>query len=243
MSTFLTRLGINTEEFVIISVILLIISLIIFLYIFLRNPFEFPYKEIEINVSGKRKPNIYDNIDEYLIKNRMQPFDDHFQLLQKWKEKCRKKISKSPFKKRRNKQFNKALDEARLFWFSLIRVKTRYRQVNYVRHPYKVSENVGSFAFSYDYIKSRYIELETINFETVLSDYHSKEQRKLMTKDLRERIARRDNYTCQICGKYMPDGVGLQIDHIQPVAKGGKSIPSNLQVLCSKCNGRKSSNG
>ena len=55
-------------------------------------------------------------------------------------------------------------------------------------------------------------------------------------------IAERDNYTCQICGKYMPDGVGLHIDHIVPIKKGGKSVPSNLRVLCSKCNGRKSSN-
>lgn len=53
---------------------------------------------------------------------------------------------------------------------------------------------------------------------------------------------RRDNYTCQICGKYMPDEVGLHIDHIIPVSKGGKSIASNLQVLCSKCNGHKSNN-
>ena len=50
----------------------------------------------------------------------------------------------------------------------------------------------------------------------------------------------RDNYTCQICGKYMPDGVGLHIDHIIPVSKGGKSVESKLQVLCSKCNGSKS---
>ena len=63
-----------------------------------------------------------------------------------------------------------------------------------------------------------------------------------MTQALREEIAVRDNYTCQICGKYMPDGVGLHIDHIVPISKGGKSIPSNLQVLCSKCNGKKSDN-
>ena len=56
----------------------------------------------------------------------------------------------------------------------------------------------------------------------------------------RGHIMRRDNYTCQICGKYMPDGVGLHIDHILPISKGGKSVPSNLQVLCSKCNGKKS---
>lgn len=61
-----------------------------------------------------------------------------------------------------------------------------------------------------------------------------------MTKQLRGKIAKRNNYTCQHCGKYMPDGVGLQIDHIVPISKGGKSIPENLQVLCSKCNGSKS---
>ena len=47
--------------------------------------------------------------------------------------------------------------------------------------------------------------------------------------------------TCQICGKYMPDEVGLEIDHIVSIKNGGKSVPSNLQVLCSKCNGHKSS--
>ena len=36
----------------------------------------------------------------------------------------------------------------------------------------------------------------------------------------------------------MSDEVGLQIDHIIPVSEGGKTVPSNLQVLCSKCNGK-----
>ena len=62
----------------------------------------------------------------------------------------------------------------------------------------------------------------------------------MMTQELRERIKLRDNYTCQQCGKYMPDGVGLHIDHIIPVSKGGKTVESNLQVLCSVCNGSKS---
>ena len=38
----------------------------------------------------------------------------------------------------------------------------------------------------------------------------------------------------------VPDEVGLHIDHIIPVSKGGKTIKSNLRVLCSKCNGKKS---
>lgn len=61
-----------------------------------------------------------------------------------------------------------------------------------------------------------------------------------MTPKLRKEIMIRDNYTCQICDKYMPDEVGLHIDHIIPINKGGKSVKSNLQVLCSKCNGSKS---
>lgn len=79
-----------------------------------------------------------------------------------------------------------------------------------------------------------------INYECTLKEYNSNNQRKLMTKELRKRIINRDNYTCQMCGKYMPDEVGLHVDHIIPISKGGKTVPSNLQVLCSKCNGNKS---
>lgn len=67
-----------------------------------------------------------------------------------------------------------------------------------------------------------------------------KEQRNRMTPKLRMQILQRDNFTCQYCGKYMPDGVGAQVDHIIPVSKGGISEPRNLQTLCSVCNGRKS---
>ena len=96
-------------------------------------------------------------------------------------------------------------------------------------------------AVDFDWLKRRRAALADIGFETTLRKYRIKKQRPLMTPELRRQIARRDNYTCKICGKYMPDGVGLHIDHIKPVSKGGKTVPSNLQVLCSKCNGSKSS--
>lgn len=61
--------------------------------------------------------------------------------------------------------------------------------------------------------------------------------RQPISKELRWAIWKRDNFTCRNCGsrKY------LHIDHIKPVSKGGKTIKSNLQTLCSKCNIKKGS--
>lgn len=66
----------------------------------------------------------------------------------------------------------------------------------------------------------------------------AKEQRTLMTKKLREFIKQRDNYTCCNCGNstYAEPNLLLEIDHIIPVAKGGRTSEENLQTLCWKCN-------
>lgn len=48
----------------------------------------------------------------------------------------------------------------------------------------------------------------------------------------RRAIYERDQHRCQNCGsKY-----ALQIDHIEPVAKGGTTEPENLRLLCRSCN-------
>lgn len=133
------------------------------------------------------------------------------------------------------------MDDERAYKFRTYRVQTRYRQRNYQKSSYKVSVLDETMAVSWEWIEERNKELEKIGYECTLREYHSKNQRKLMTQELRRQIMERDDYTCQICGKYMPDEVGLHIDHIIPVSKGGKSIPSNLRVLCSKCNGSKGS--
>ena len=67
-------------------------------------------------------------------------------------------------------------------------------------------------------------------------------QRSLMTKQLRNLIKERDNYTCQKCGisiKQEPHLL-LEIDHIIPISKNGKTTIDNLQTLCWKCNRQKS---
>lgn len=57
---------------------------------------------------------------------------------------------------------------------------------------------------------------------------------------LRFSIYERDNYTCKCCGKhgYRND---LEIDHIVPISRGGKSTYDNLQTLCHNCNYKKGS--
>lgn len=61
-------------------------------------------------------------------------------------------------------------------------------------------------------------------------------QRKIMTNSLRYDILRRDNFKCVICGKNAQDDIKLHVDHIIPIAKGGKTVVSNLRTLCEDCN-------
>lgn len=67
--------------------------------------------------------------------------------------------------------------------------------------------------------------------------YHSKElkERFKMNSKIRNIILQKYNYTCNSCGSK----TNLQIDHIIPISRGGKTILKNLQVLCKKCNQKK----
>ena len=79
--------------------------------------------------------------------------------------------------------------------------------------------------------------------QALLNKQSSKKiQRQLMTPELREAIIRRDNWTCQKCGNsvFKEPNLLLEVDHIIPVSKGGKTEPNNLQTLCWKCNREKS---
>ena len=63
-------------------------------------------------------------------------------------------------------------------------------------------------------------------------------QRVLMTSSLREKIKKRDKYTCKNCKNNLDKepNLLLEIDHIIPLAKGGITSEDNLQTLCWKCN-------
>ena len=65
---------------------------------------------------------------------------------------------------------------------------------------------------------------------------HVQAERSKMTDSLRYDVLRRDGYRCRICGASSSDGAKLEVDHIIPVSKGGKTEMSNLQTLCMRCN-------
>lgn len=205
-----------------------------------HDPYQYPYDDIQIDITGRRNPKREDILDEYLNIHGITEFLSHYQYVQQWKMETEDQAKKALFAKHRLEQFHGILDDSGMFRFKLFRVHTRYRQVNYRKIPYQVRDIEQSFSLDLTYIRYRYNLLKEIDFETTMSKYHAKNQRKLMTPALRKQIMVRDNYTCQKCGKYMPDEVGLHIDHIIPVSKGGKTVSSNLQVLCSRCNGQKS---
>jgi hypothetical protein len=60
-------------------------------------------------------------------------------------------------------------------------------------------------------------------------------ERKAISKKLRFEVFKRDSFTCQYCGHTAPDVV-LQVDHIKPVAQGGKNELMNLVTACVECN-------
>lgn len=64
--------------------------------------------------------------------------------------------------------------------------------------------------------------------------------RRLKVADrLRFDVFKRDQFTCQYCGRKAPDVV-LNADHIHPVAAGGNDSLMNLVTSCRDCNSGKS---
>jgi 5-methylcytosine-specific restriction endonuclease McrA len=57
-----------------------------------------------------------------------------------------------------------------------------------------------------------------------------------ISDELKHYIWMRDGGRCRHCGS----GSEIQYDHVIPVSKGGATSAENLQILCGKCNRRKS---
>lgn len=62
-----------------------------------------------------------------------------------------------------------------------------------------------------------------------------KKRREPIGLSLRFKVMQRDKFRCKPCGKDSRQST-LEIDHIIPVAAGGKTVYDNLQTLCFDCN-------
>lgn len=203
---------------------------------------------VTVDVSGRRNVNEAEILDEWLIAhfNSYSDIRSYFyKRFDVWDDKVKKVLSGVLFFRAHREEQYYALQEQysnkyyNFFHINTARYQTQYKQVNYIKIPYSVSVENPPRSYSLVELKNVCKGLEASGFTLSRNKYFSKNQRSLMTPELKQQVKIRDNYTCQCCGKYMPDEVGLHIDHITPVSRGGKSILSNLQVLCDKCNLRK----
>ena len=67
-------------------------------------------------------------------------------------------------------------------------------------------------------------------------NYNERYPAKTKKWNLRFTILNRDNFKCVYCGRGVNDNVILNVDHIIPKSKGGKTISENLQTACRECN-------
>jgi 5-methylcytosine-specific restriction endonuclease McrA len=80
--------------------------------------------------------------------------------------------------------------------------------------------------------------------DTSINDWYL---RRFVPIDMKAQILERDNFKCQLCGKFVTTckdgkrfvklGSGLyHIDHIVPVLQGGRATLENLRLTCPHCN-------
>lgn len=62
-----------------------------------------------------------------------------------------------------------------------------------------------------------------------------KPKREAIGSRLRSLILERDGHACLLCGR-TAQTTELHVDHVRPVAQGGKTAEDNLATLCKACN-------
>ncbi|NLI63013.1 MAG: HNH endonuclease [Methanosarcinaceae archaeon] len=92
-----------------------------------------------------------------------------------------------------------------------------------------------SKVFDEKHLRNSLIAIKEANHREILI----KRERSKLSHSLRYDILKRDGFRCQICGKTANDGIKLEVDHIKPVSKGGKTKKGNLRALCNICNSGK----
>ena len=155
----------------------------------------------------------------------LDSYDKALELISNYESANNSKYSYKKFKRIENRVFNNLVHKKDDFFISL------KLEAYYLSNGGRVYDSRHGKR-SFDELLDIYNEWKNGNMyeETI------RQERKIMNDDIRFNVLKRDNYTCQICGATSKDGAKLHVDHIIPVSKGGKTIMSNLQTLCERCN-------
>lgn len=106
-----------------------------------------------------------------------------------------------------------------------------------VRYTSPKGQNSYSRSYTWDFRQLLFevAEMRRVRDEQSTAGYLRAQERQKMTADLRYQVLKRDNFRCRSCGA-TAESETLHVDHIHPVAKGGRTEMENLQVLCQTCN-------
>ena len=78
-------------------------------------------------------------------------------------------------------------------------------------------------------------------FSGLFDEPKQQRARPSFNKKDKEFLYERQKRRCNGCKRSLPMDV-LHVDHIRAFSKGGSDKPSNLQLLCGPCNGKKGTN-
>ena len=94
-----------------------------------------------------------------------------------------------------------------------------------------------------DILEEDNVQYGTRNIEDMtlkdIGKYDPKYEKKLRDGAFKKSMTRAGYYVCAKCGLKSKNRIPFQVDHIKALNKGGKTVPSNLQILCKSCNGKK----
>jgi hypothetical protein len=197
-----------------------------------NNPMEYIVKYFYPNKSAYKE-----QIDKlYTLVEELETIKDAKQIIENYKLEYQQYLGNVP---------KYVLEEDEQGFYSRLGFANIDESVLTVEYKFSYTSGGGMAhrSFTVPMTEENIIELIKILESKLTFGEFVKEQRRLMTKKLRELIKKRDNYTCRYCGNsvYNEPNLLLEIDHIIPVAKGGSTVEDNLQTLCWKCNRSKGS--
>lgn len=101
---------------------------------------------------------------------------------------------------------------------------------------YSSAKGYSQYREYHDFLKDDIYAIEKENEVYELYKQTKQYQRNRMNDSIRYDVMKRDGFRCVLCGSTQNDGVKLHVDHIIPIAKGGKTEMDNLRTLCERCN-------